>query len=117
MTPTNTMQRNIEELKRALIVHLEINDELPTLDKLTKLTKGVEMTTGEPLTLSNIVQAVQDAVKNHADAQTSNALEILYKALNGYGQTGVNDTGAAWRQLQRMQTALDTLKTMETLRL
>ena len=113
----NTMNTAAAELKRALIVHLDLGGELPTFDKLTKLVNGVETTTGEPLTLADIIRTTRDAVTTHADTQTGNALDTMRNALNRYEQTDVSDTQTTWHQLQRMQAALDTLKAMEIFRL
>jgi hypothetical protein len=105
------------QLARIIQMNLELAGELPTLDTLTGLVKDAEAMTGEPLTLADLVRATRDAVKNHADAQTGNALDIMRNALNRYEQTDISDTGAAWHQVQRMQSALDTLKSMEIFRL
>jgi hypothetical protein len=116
MTPTPT-EAAAAALKRAFIMHLEITDELPTLDELRQLAQTAETTTGKPLRLADILRATRDAVTDHADAQTGNALDIMRNALNHYEQIDVQDKAQATYQRQRMQTALDTLKTMEILRL
>jgi hypothetical protein len=98
-------------------MHLELADELPTLVKVRGLIADAEAITGQSITLADLARATRDAVKNHADAQTGNALDIMRNALNRYEQTDISDTGAAWHQVQRMQSALDTLKSMEIFRL
>jgi hypothetical protein len=98
-------------------MHLELADELPTLDKVRELIADAEAMAGQSITLADLARATRDAVKNHANAQTGNALDIMRNALNRYEQTDISDTGAAWHQVQRMQSALDTIKTMEIFRL
>lgn len=110
------MQPSTEALKRALIMHLEISDELPTLDKLAGLVKDAEAMTGEPLRLAEIVRATVHAVTDHANNQAGNALDILREALNIYEQTDVHDKAQGTRQMNRMQSALDTLQKADALR-
>lgn len=98
-------------------MNLELAGELPTLDTLTGLVKDAEAMTGEPLRLADIVRATCDAVKNHADAQTGNALDVLRYALNRYEQTDASDSITAKHHINSMQTALDTLQKADALRI
>jgi hypothetical protein len=98
-------------------MHLEIAGELPTLDTLNGLVKDAEAMTGEPLRLADIVRATRDAVTNHADAQTGNALDIMRYALNRYEQTDASDSFTAKHHLNSMQSALDTLQKVDALRI
>ena len=116
-TTTNNQNTAAGQLARIIQVKLETAGELPTLDILAGLIKDAEAMTGQNVTLADLVRATRDAVTNHADTQTGNALDIMRKALNRYEQTDVSDTSAAWHQVQRMQAALDTLKAMEIFRL
>jgi len=116
MTPTPT-EAAAAALKRAFIMHLEINDELPTLDELRQLAQTAETTTGKPLRLADILRATRDAVTDHADAQERNAMEIMRNALNQYEQIDAQDKAQATRQRQRMQSALDTLQNADALRI
>jgi hypothetical protein len=105
------------QLARMLQMHLEIAGELPTIDKVRGLTTDAEAMTGQNVTLADLARATRDAVKNHADAQTGNALEILRYALNRYEQTDISDSITAKHHINSMQTALDTLQKADALRI
>ena len=116
-TTTNNQNTAAGALARIIQVKLETAGELPTLEILPGLIKDAEAMTGQSITLADLVRATRNAITNHADTQTGNALDTMRNALNRYEQTDVSDTQTTWHQLQRMQAALDTLKAMEIFRL
>lgn len=111
------MQPSTEALKRALIMHLEMSDELPTLNILAGLVKDAEAMTGEPLRLAEIVRATMHAATDHANNQAGNALNIMREALNIYEQTDIHDKTQSARQMGRMQSAIYALQKADALRI
>jgi hypothetical protein len=115
--PTISQTTAAGQLARTRQIHLELAGELPTLDTLTGLVKDAEAMTGQSVTLADIVRATRDAVTNHADAQTNNALDIMRYALNRYEQTDASDSITAKHHINSMQAALDTLQKADALRI
>jgi hypothetical protein len=98
-------------------MHLELADELPTIDKVRGLIADAEAMTGQSITLADLARATREAVTNHANNQAGNALDIMREALSIYERTDINDKTQSARQMGRMQSALDTLQKMDALRL
>jgi hypothetical protein len=115
--PTTSQTTAAGQLARMIQMHLEIADELPTIDKVRGLIADAEAMTGQSITLADLARATREAVTNHADAQTNNALDIMRYALSRYEQTDVSDSITAKHHINSMQTALDTIKSMEIFRL
>jgi len=115
--PTISQTTAAGQLARILQMHLKLADELPTLDKVRGLIADAEAITGQSVTLADLARATRDAVKNHADAQTGNALDIMRNALNRYEQTDASDSITAKHHINSMQTALDTLQKVDALRI